>query len=1666
MPLKSTAKKLAFVLDAAADNRGTGALQRAMDAMSSPNSMHDCITGTKSACPAVEEDLQRDWMLLLLEQMRSGKGLPRLTANLKNLRLAERAEREKTRAMKNLQTRVQTEQAAKPTAATAETAQPPQRTIGDVIHDLEVGEDNEWMDVDEPTGADGGTDLLKRLQSLMEDVQRAQQAVIDAKAKLSEECAADLAQHGVATGAGSVVRTRPIELDVSGPVMRRSCDVIRIFNLYEEKLKPFLETARKVRWIARRWYCWTQLRVKAKLAGTEYFRKREMRMSAYQQSGRGVYDQPALCSRKARQPVSTIERGFRIRAMRMSAYEQWGRSLYGQKGQDGQEGPDWKHRHLKCTDCGQVSFDRYGWKRMFERQRGPLSNAEAVVSMHQNPARFWPCKDQRVNVLGPESPAAQSAPAGNSPQGPAGAAATADPGPTQAATKLCHTGHVQQCGYHSQHNSVEDFFKFLDIELFSKVISTVKALKNHFIGPELIVAINFLLSDDPKVREGIDSKTEFFKKAREGIEAQAARSEGISLKEARAEIGFIDGADFSAESAETCAIVRWATVCKSAAWLCVWRRAVAFGLLRIGGIGLNDSVELDAVISIFSHDGFVSSKHPDLFLENKVSGPFLFLVHPATISQLAIVRCVYILVVQPLMMCMSENNECSERMTGMDSVPRRLLLVLSRGVFVSTGEWSRHCRLGHRSHGAEFEKRDGVWRHGCVRLMCGPMCASRIRRMLGNDWDQWGDAVVDKIAMAVPDLLKTFSVLALKQGKVMPQTAERVFELAYGENKLYGSTDETLRNSSYALRMLALQILFTEVVHNVIQKLEDTLRHELQGAKGFMAGIARTKQTFGEVRCRLAGREATLKGPLVYAHPMSGPNAVITLLMGQEVLSHFTQQLAVRSAATPSLRGRDPLDFFPAFASGLWCKEGMDSIRQLLGISDGQRSAGTWGQHHNRLDSLTCVDDQGGEQSSVRVQLLAESPTRPPPEAGLKDWNWVDELPRPPEEFKVAFKWAEIAAKLSNSGKPIEGAWAWPALAFEGRSSMRVQGLNGYFTSYGHKSPGLDPQSLAKTKLEFRTASELAQFSGWNRVLSVDRELRSVMRKDYQRITAIKAARAGGWSTTNHRDEYREDKYANPKGKKKTTEQNRRTKLVQNILQRMSGTDKCITKRPNRRPQPRRTVGTKSRISGQARKSLKEMVQRARSTAASERRRSSRAVKCAGPTRPSRLHHRQSTGHGGDEDEWEPPTGGTAGVASQLAAETEKRCTRQTQRERVTSSESHVSSSGPESASVLPGPEAPDSEPQSEVSESSEGDLDAPLSNGRAAPGTNDNASESSSGEDFPLVVLRKKGGKGPAQPADPAGPDVPASRPGPKLSRGSCADASGSLVCLGAAKVAAKPSRKRGGSTAAKGKSRKKAPSDTSDSDNDVTVLAMINQKRLNPEQQNVEFDTNPWSADFAIGCSHLCYYGNPSAPYPVWMMKERDTAVFSTSDKEHEPAEATITRRQSRYLRILLGLKECAVPTGITFRVRARSDRHYYLKFDDWAGALIVKVEKIMAPNPDARDDKAKWKETMSFRRVFDTQEAVAKSKDQRDRGQALGGKAMKELWRREMQLEKDTGQSHTTYHVGDCRYVGDIRTLVGVVRWKSERAQDLAEDYFSEYPDADEVTTGADVVQNSNL
>ena len=1670
--------KLAFQLDAAADNRGTGELQRSMDSLSNPNSMHECITVTRRVWPATEEDLQKDGFLNVLLQFQAGCDLLQLTVNLKTLRLAQRYlqemkadKRELEKKLRNLQRKESAETSTASAASSAASAQPAQPSPAiagsDADQECEHGTPAGRL----ATPADLSADIVEKLEKLAAAMECAQQAVTEANAALAAGCAASLASNKVPPCLGMVERERPMELDVSGSVMRRPDDVRRIFNLYEDILTPFLQRIRLIRWVVRRWYCCTQDRA----AGRAVAKAATDSDVAHRLSGPLSTAAQALARRLARaldpeaQRQWTEELNRRIRKMRKLKFERWGRALYDKKSHQGEEAQDWKVRHLVVNAEGQVSINNQGLRSMFMRQQGQLEGASVrtVVSMRQNPARFWPCRDQRVSVSSGDPPADQ--------EGEHTGAVADSPPP-----ELCHVGHAQQCGYHSQHNSLNDFFRLLDPEFLNRVVSTIKTVKNPFVEPEMVEAINHLLSDDTTLRTRIDGESGFFRLVREGIESQAARGQGISLKEAKEEMGCDIDEDFSAETADTCAIVRWATVAKSATWLMGWRRAVAFGLLRIAGLGLTESDEVMAAIAVFSHEGFVSEKHQNVHFEPKVSEAFEFLVRSTTITQLTIVRFVYTVVLQPLMQCMSENNECSERMAGMDSVPRRLLLVLTRGIFVSTGEWSSICRLGHRSHGAEFQVPDLVWRQGYVRLLCGSRSASKIRRMLGNDWGVWGDVMLDKMAYATHELVTSFRVLAAKQDPVLPQMAEGVFETAYNDEKLYGATDNATRDISYALRMLQLQILAGEVMRNVIDKLTITLRHDLYGAKGFMAGMYRSLKTFGEVRRLQPGDPKVIqRGSLVYAHPMAGANAVITLLMGQEIKSHFAHQF------------EDPersLDFFPAFAGGLWSEAGLDGIRHFLGVSDWHRGSderiARWGQHHNSLARLKCVDIQGVEQSGVRIQVEVELPPRRPPGADEKHWNWVSELPRPLAEYPTIFKWAELAAKLSESGKPIEGAWSWPAKAFDDRPNMGPPGLNGYFTMAGHKCPGLDPASLAEDDLLFEAAKEVAQFHAWSRVLTVDKVLRSLMAKDYKSGKAAAAARSGGWSRTNHGGEYRRDRYANPTGKRLTKTSNTQKKQIEKICQRMNGIDPSagvIKPRKPRQPRARGAgCGNSPADSGRARLSLKETVilARANTRAASQNGAGRRRQAVTKTHQPAR---RLLTGQGGDEDDWAPASC-DANRAVQ-SADTERRCTRQ--RPNIgpmdPSAESLPSNSEPfrapptaaQAAVSAPDPgQFPGCEAVSEASAPSDenhemlaASHEMLASNGAAlgaAPATtvttleHDVATAGSDSDrdvdDIPLQARMARESRD-------------------AITEGCSADSGESVVRVPAA-AALPVSASHAASGQIKHSKRGKkailnrskavvAGTGNEDSDDEVPIFLST----LNPNQiTKVKLNENPWSMDFAIACSNLAWYGNEQNPYPVWLMKERDTAVYGKGDKA---SEVTITRRASPYLSNMLRLKECRVHPGISFVVSAHSEKNYYLLFDNWAGACLVMVDKIMPPDKDARNERDKWSETFSYRRVFRTDEAARYSKGTKDKGLRMGNAFFRRKLIEEEAFSKANNleEPFTTYHVGDVFYTGDIRTLVGVVRWKSEGAKDLAEDYFPEYLQAELVITGADVVQNQS-
>ena len=224
------------------------------------------------------------------------------------------------------------------------------------------------------------------------------------------------------------------------------------------------------------------------------------------------------------------------------------------------------------------------WKFVFawyldRRVRDPAASKK--VSMAQSPSRFLPLLEQQRD---------------------------------EKTGEIRYHGHGQQCQDHASHNIVDPCTRFFDHEALNRVIQTTRGLKNPNNEEELLAAIDHLLSEQPACRQ-IDEHTPYFKEVREGVQKQAADGLGWSLEEVRQQMGYTQ--ERGAEKVETCAIVRWATTSKAADWQATWRIAYAFGLLRIGGIALEEKTEVDAAVSLFSYAGYQTEKFAGLMLEKK-----------------------------------------------------------------------------------------------------------------------------------------------------------------------------------------------------------------------------------------------------------------------------------------------------------------------------------------------------------------------------------------------------------------------------------------------------------------------------------------------------------------------------------------------------------------------------------------------------------------------------------------------------------------------------------------------------------------------------------------------------------------------------------------------------------------------------------------------------------------------------------------------------------------------------------------------------------------------------------------------------------------------------------------------------------------------------------------
>jgi len=1672
---------LSITADAAVDNRGLGSFKGTMDTMAGKNSLLESILVSGRVWRMVDEDLKRLGVGDVLVQFNEGDEgeLRKLTSNLYALRMAERDVRQVINNQNNIRKAMEEAAAANllqatpagapssglmipaPTPAAADSSpandgggseEVPYEVQGNQGVGLTIGEGGSSsasaapkpcpMSVvpagertsDGPAGNAGPTAGTPGTGGSIGDglLASAKLRVEKANAKLDADAAAFAARHR--SGGGAVVHSNeesnpdPIQLDCTGPLYQVPATVKRIHHLYEnERLTSALNRPKLLRFWMQLWYCNAQESIHLNVEANFLAKKAMRTLDPH---------------------ISMV--ALRIRKLRLNRFYAQGEALAG---------PTWQlliskmlvNRDLKKFQ----SFHVFKEKLLLRVRRDPSN--DKVVSMPQSASRFFPLYDQRP-----------------------------DPG-----GELRYNGHGQQCSNHAANNITDPCTRHLDHELLDKLIQAIRCAKSMFNEDELMVAIDHLLNERPEFRR-IDEFNEFYRLAREGITAQALAGKGLSLPEARKEMGYTD--EKGAQRAETCAVVRWSTTTKAADWMASQKLGYAAGFLIIGAVALDPKDEVAAVVAVFSFKGFRALDFPKLMVEKKVSESFELLTGSRTLFQLFLVAFLHRFIFKPLMALMGADNACGDLMGGAAGIPRRMLAALRRGFFVG-GKWSRRLAYGHRTNGAEY-----TLSKGSVCLL-NPKCGDKVSMMLGDGWDgPILSAIRRDMVEAIPVLVDRMRSLARKQDPIMPQDAERVFQ---GLGSMAAVFADPARDTSFALRMVQMQFLAMEVILDTATSLEYAVRHGLQGVRTFIAGMTRTSWTHGEVCCTELtpeGLRCPAMSQINFAHPMALADGVITLKLCEEIMHELKEKLSeVRknSSADQALQDRledkDPLDFLPAFVAGTFGPAGQEDIRRWLGVS--KTIGELWGDHYNRVDSLV-VDSNGSVLPRIDPNVR---PTVQPPRRRLVQlqkelsdldssewtqalhrgfhpwwlrknasifrsyWNQVAELPKPLQAFPAAYGPSRKASNMAASSKDMERYWACPALMFETRSGLSNPTLSHFYMLPAFRDPALDPESLVDATQQYviRAAQEMAQFGRLRATFEVDKVKLSVMKEAAKRKLAEKAlrGRTGTWAGTNIGGEYRRPLHADldpnqAKGKAGLRRLGRKTNafLARRAAGRLGATVTI------QKPAPC------------ARASLQQLVARALS-----RSKPAQRISTARTVRKRRGKGNAANSASDSDTDYIPEDKSRLvapgmGQSEPADSEAPRRSTRRRGGARgggtgtgtgTSLSSAGVSDGRPGAAGIVEGGDSDDS--IDKLSRSLLPDLPCEGA-GPAAGGRAGEASGSGDGGPGAGDVGRLGGGGLGAGSRGAGGGGLGAGGGGDSDDSDDSEDLDQPLVPCGKSRktpTSLKPAKR----ASDKGRSAKRirnAAAPESDGD-DETLLG------LNSRQETQAISDEVWSIDFAAACAHLAWYQSnrgPNVPMHVWLMKEKDTAVFNLIDGK--TLEVTIARRASPYLKNLICMKKkhrswpaevLEDTVDIKFDVRANSGRNYYLMYHDYAGVVIIKLESIVKPeeNKDFYEDK-KWAKTMTFRRVFETQDALAKAKNQNDNGIYMGEKAMREVWRKEFE-----DKQAPTVHEGDCVYEGDIRTLVGVARWIKEGMNDLSKDYFSEYQRADLLETGGSVCQN---
>jgi hypothetical protein len=214
-------------------------------------------------------------------------------------------------------------------------------------------------------------------------------------------------------------------------------------------------------------------------------------------------------------------------------------------------------------------------------------------------------------------------------------------------------------------------------------------------------------------------------------------------------------------------------------------------------------------------------------------------------------------------------------------------------------------------------------------------------------------------------------------------------------------------------------------------------------------------------------------------------------------------------------------------------------------------------------------------------------------------------------------------------------------------------------------------------------------------------------------------------------------------------------------------------------------------------------------------------------------------------------------------------------------------------------------------------------------------------------------------------------------------------------------------------------------------------------------------WSVDFCHDIHNVLYSGEDGeGPWQLSRVKWGDNLISVTRVPQKNATEFI------NEMGLDLDLK-------ISFDVILPNDDeedpthgYYCIMYDSFAGAMLVEPTFILKVAPKGRQ-RQQYANSIRYRRVYRSKEALNRTDSTQDSKKYLGKDSLQKFAAQEVDGDPDS----VTYHVGDCEYTGDVKMIIGVVRWFSESyrrtrgaAAIKAGRAIWQYPKADLVFTGA--------